>query len=91
MKKYWDDYSTAVMELRALTSIDTDELSIPEIDTILTLLEDCFSAAHMLNCVTSTYEEEYEFYAELKESKISAADYSNEEYVEFWTSIDLYY
>ena len=91
MKKYWNDYSTAAMELQTLTSIDTDELSIHEIDMILTLLEDCFSAAHVLNCVASTYEEEYEFYAELKESKISAADYSNEEYVEFWTSIDLYY
>ena len=90
MKKYWNDYSTAVMELRALTSIDTDELSIPEIDTILTLLEDCFSAAHMLNCVTSTYEEEYEFYTELRESKLSAADCRNEGYEEFWTSIDLY-
>ena len=91
MKKHWNDYSTAVMELRALTSIDTDELSIHEIDMILTLLEDCFSAAHALNCVTSTYEEEYEFYTELKESKISAADYSNEAYVEFWTSINLYF
>ena len=91
MKKYWNDYSTAAMELQTLTSIDTDELSIHEIDKILILLEDCFSAAHTLNCVASTYEEEHEFYAELKESKISAADYSNEEYVEFWTSIDLYY
>ena len=91
MKKYWNDYSTAVTELRALTSIDTDELSINEIDKILILLEDCFSAAHMLNCVTSTYEEEYEFYAELKESKISAADCSNEGYEEFWASINLYY
>ena len=90
MKKYWNDYSTAAMELQTLTSIDTDELSIPEIDTILTLLEDCFSAAHVLNCVTSTYEEEYEFYTELKESKISAADCRNEGYEEFWTSIDLY-
>ena len=90
MKKYWNDYSTAVMELRTLTSIDTDELSVHEIDTILTLLEDCFSAAHVLNCVTSTYEEEYEFYAELKESKLSAADCSNEAYKEFWSSINLY-
>ena len=90
MKKYWNAYSTAVMELRTLTSIDTDELSIHEIDKILILLEDCFSAAHMLNCVTSTYEEEYEFYTELKESKISAADCRNEGYEEFWTSIDLY-
>ena len=90
MKKYWNDYSTAAMELQTLTSIDTDELSIPEIDTILTLLEDCFSAAHALNCVTYTYEEEYEFYTELKESKISATDCRNEGYEEFWTSIDLY-
>ena len=91
MKKDWNDYSTAAMELRALTSIGTDELSVPEIDTILTLLEDCFSAAHALNCVTATYEEEYEFYTELKESKISAADYRNEGYVEFWTSSNLYF
>lgn len=91
MKKYWNDYSTAAMELQALTSIDTDELSIPEIDTILTLLEDCFSAAHVLNCVTYIYEEEYEFYTELKESKISAADCRNEGYEEFCAAINLYY
>ena len=89
MKKNWQLYSTAAMELRALTSIDTDELSIPEIDTILTLLEDCFSAAHTLNCVTCTYEEEYEFYTELRESKLSAAEYRNEGYKEFWSSINL--
>ena len=91
MKKYWDDYSTAAMELQTLTSIDTDELSINEIDKILVLLEDCFSAAHTLNCVTCTYEEAYEFYTELKESKISAADCRDEGYVEFWASINLYY
>ena len=90
MKKYWTDYSTAAMELQTLTSIDTDELSIPEIDTILTLLEDCFSAAHVLNCVTSVYEEEYEFYTELRESKLSAAECRNEGYKEFWSSVNLY-
>ena len=90
MKKNWQLYSTAAMELRALTSIDTDELSIPEIDTILTLLEDCFSSAHALNCVTYIYEEEYEFYTELRESKLSAAECRNEEYKEFWSSINLY-
>ena len=91
MTKSWKLYSAAAMELHTLTSVDVDYLSINEIDKILTLIEDCLSAACMLGDVTDTYEEEYEFYTELKESKISAADCSNEGYEEFWSAINLYY
>ena len=91
MKKYWNDYTTAAMELHTLTQLDADELSIHEIDTILTLLEDCFNAAHTLNDITYIYEEEYEFYTELRETKLSAAEYRREGYEEFCISIDLYY
>lgn len=90
MKKNWKVYNTAAMELHTLTSIDADQLSIHEIDEILTLIEDCFNAAHSLSCVTYAYEEEYEFYTELRESKLSASAYSNEGYEEFWSSINLY-
>ena len=91
MKKNWQPYSAAAMELHMLTDVDADQLSVNEIDKILTLIEDCFSAACMLGDVTDTYEEEYEFYTELKESKLSAADCSNEGYDEFWSAINLYY
>ena len=91
MKKNWQLYSAAAMELHTLTDVDADQLSIHEIDQILTLIEDCSNAACMLGAVTDTYEEEYEFYIELKESKLSAADCSNEGYDEFWSAINLYY
>lgn len=90
MTKNWKLYSAAAMELHTLTDVDSDQLSIHEIDKILTLIEDCFSAAHTLGCVTYTYEEEYEFYTELSESKLNAADCSSEAYKEFWSSINLY-
>ena len=90
MTKNWKFYVSAAMELHTLTDVDVDQLSIHEIDEILMLIEDCFSAAHMLGDVTYIYEEEYEFYTELKESKLSAADCSNEGYEEFWSSINLY-
>ena len=90
MTKNWKLYSAAAMELHTLTDVDADQLSIHEIDKILTLLEDCLSAAYTLGDVTYTYEEEYEFYIELKESKLSAADCSNEAYKEFWSSANLY-
>ena len=90
MKKNWQLYSAAAMELHTLTDVDADQLSIHEIDRILTLIEECFSAAYMLGDVTYTYEEEYEFYTELRESKLSATDCSNEEYEEFWSSVNLY-
>ena len=90
MKKNWQLYSAAAMELHTLTDVDADQLSIHDIDKILTLLEDCFNAARMLGVVTYTYEEKYEFYTELKESKLSAAECSNEEYEEFWSSVNLY-
>ena len=90
MKKNWKLYISAVMELHTLTAVDVDQLSIHEIDEILTLIEDCLSAARMLGDVTCTYEEEYEFYTELRESKLSAADCSNEAYDEFWSSVNLY-
>ena len=90
MKKNWRLYSSAAMELHTLTDVDADQLSIHEIDRILTLIEDCFSAANMLGDVTYAYEEKYEFYAELRESKLSAADCSNEAYEEFWSSVNLY-
>ena len=90
MKKNWQLYSAAAMELHTLTYVDADQLSIHEIDKILTLIEDCFSAAYMLGAVTYTYEEEYEFYTELKESKLSADACSNEGYEEFWSSVNLY-
>lgn len=90
MKKNWKLYISAVMELHTLTDVDADQLSIHEIDNILTLIEYCLSAARMLGDVTYTYEEEYEFYTELKESKLSAADCSNEAYEEFWSSVNLY-
>ena len=90
MQKNWQLYSAAAMELHTLTDVDADQLSIHEIDKILTLIEDCFSAACMLGAVTYTYEEEYEFYIELKESKLSAAACSNEGYEEFWSSVNLY-
>ena len=90
MKKNWKRYISAAMELHTLTDVDADQLSIHEIDKILTLIEDCFSEAHMLGDVTYTYEEEYEFYIELKESKLSAAACSNEVYEEFWSSANLY-
>ena len=89
MKKNWQFYSAAAMELHTLTDVDADQLSIHEIDKILSLLEDCFNAARILGGVTYTYEEEYEFYTELKESKLSAAEYKNEGYKEFWSSINL--
>ena len=90
MKKNWKLYISEVMELHTLTDVDADQLSIHEIDKILTLIEDCFSAARMIGDVTYTYEEKYEFYTELKESKLNAADYSNEAYEEFWSSVNLY-
>ena len=90
MKKNWKLYTAAVMELHTLTDVDADQLSVPEIDEILTLIEDCFNAACMLGDVTYTYEEEYELYTELRESKLSAAACSNEEYEEFWSSVNLY-
>ena len=90
MKKNWRLYSSAAMELHTLTDVDTDQLSIHEIDRILTLIEDCFSAADMLGDVTYTYEEAYEFYTELRESKLSAEDCRNEGYDEFWSSVNLY-
>ena len=90
MTKNWKRYISAAMELHMLTDVDADQLSIHEIDKILTLIEDCFSAACMHGDVTYTYEEEYEFYIELKESKLSAADCSNEAYDEFWSSVNLY-
>ena len=90
MKKNWQHYSVAAMELHTLTDVDADQLSIHEIDKILTLIEDCFSAACMHGDVTYTYEEKYEFYTELKESKLSAAACSNEVYEEFWASVNLY-
>ena len=90
MTKNWKLYSAAAMELHTLTDVDVDQLSIHEIDKVLTLIEDCLSAAHTLGCVTYTYEEEYEFYTELRESKLSAADCSNEAYDAFWSSVNLY-
>ena len=90
MKKNWKLYISAVIELHTLTDVDADQLSINEIDEILTLIEDCLSAARVLGDVTYTYEEEYEFYTELRESKLSAADCSNEAYEEFWSSVNLY-
>ena len=90
MTKNWKLYSAAAMELHTLISVDADYLSIHDIDKILTLIEDCLSAARMLGDVTYTYEEEYEFYTELKESKLSAVDCSNEAYDEFWSSVNLY-
>lgn len=90
MKKNWKLYISEVMELHTLTAVDADQLSIHEIDKILTLIEDCFSAARMIGDVTYIYEEKYEFYTELKESKLNAADYSNEAYEEFWSSVNLY-
>ena len=90
MKKNWQPYSVAAMELHMLTGVDADQLSVNEIDKILTLIEDCFNTACMLGAVTDIYEEEYEFYIELKESKLSAADCSNEAYEEFWSSVNLY-
>ena len=89
MKKNWQLYSAAAMELHTLTDVDADQLSIPEIDKILSLLEDCFNAACMLGDVTYTYEEKYEFYTELRESKLNAAECRNEGYKEFWSSINL--
>ena len=90
MTKNWKLYSASAMELHTLTSVDADYLSIHDINKILTLIEDCLRTAHTLGCVTYTYEEEYEFYTELKESRLSAADCSNEAYEEFWSSINLY-
>ena len=90
MAKNWKLYSVAAMELHTLISVDADDLSIHDIDKILTLIEDCLSAAYTLGCVTYAYEEEYEFYTELRESKLSAADCSNEAYDEFWSSVNLY-
>ena len=90
MTKNWKFYSAAAMELHTLTDVDADQLSIHEIDEILTLIEDCFSAAYMLGAVTYIYEEKYEFYTELRESKLSAADCSNEGHEEFWSAINLY-
>ena len=90
MTKNWKRYSASAMELHTLISVEADYLSIHDIDKILTLIEDCFSVAHTLGCDTCTYEEEYEFYTELKESRLSAADCSNEAYEEFWSSINLY-
>lgn len=90
MKKSYKLYAAAAMELHTLTDVDADQLSIHEIDDILALIEDCLSAAHMLGDVTYAYEEKYEFYTELRESKFSAADYRNEAYEEFWSSDNLY-
>ena len=90
MKKNWKLYIAAAMELHTLTDVDADQLSIHEIDEILTLIEDCLSEAYMLGDVTYTYEEKYEFYAALRESKLSAVDCSNEAYNEFWSSVNLY-
>ena len=90
MKKNWKLYISAAMELHTLTDVDVDQLSIHEIDEILTLIEDCLNAAYTLGCVACAYEEQYEFYIELKESKLSAADCSNEAYKEFWSSVNLY-
>ena len=90
MTKNWKLYISAVLELRTLTDVDADYLSIHDIDKILTLIEDCLSAARTLGDVTYTYEEKYEFYTELKESKLSAAACSNEAYEELWSSINLY-
>ena len=52
MKKNWKLYTAAVMELHTLTDVDVDQLSIHEIDEILTLIEDCLSAARILGDVT---------------------------------------
>ena len=90
MKKNWKLYVSTAMELHMLTDVDADQLSIHEIDEILTLIEDCLGAARMLGDVTYTYEEKYEFYAELRESKLSAVDCSNEAYDEFWAFVNLY-
>lgn len=90
MKKNWKLYISAAIELHMLTDVDDDQLSINEIDEILTLLEDCLSTARMLGDVTYTYEEKYEFYTELRESKLSSAECSNEAYDEFWSSVNLY-
>lgn len=90
MKNIWKRYISAAIELHTLTDVDADQLSIHEIDEILTLIEDCLSAAHMLGDVTYIYDEEYEFYMELRESKLSAADCRNEAYDEFWSSVNLY-
>ena len=90
MTKNWKLYSAAAMELHTLTDVDADYLSIHDIDKILTLIEDCLSAARMVGDATYIYEEKYEFYIELRESKLSAADCSNEAYEEFWSSINLY-
>lgn len=90
MKKNWKLYISAAMELHTLTDVDTDQLSINEIDKILDLIEYCLSAAYTLGCVACAYEEQYEFYIELKESKLSAAACSNEAYDEFWSSVNLY-
>ena len=89
MKKNWKLYTAAVMELHTLTDVDADQLSVPEIDEILTLIDDCFNAACMLGDVTYTYEEKYEFYTELRESKLSAAECRNEGYKELWSSVNL--
>ena len=90
MKKNWKLYISAAMELHTLTDVDVDQLSINEIDEILDLIEYCLSAAYTLGCVACAYEEKYEFYIELKESKLSAAECSNEAYKEFWSYINLY-
>ena len=90
MTKNWKLYSAAAMELHTLTDVDADQLSIHDIDKILTLIEDCLSAACMLGDVTYTYEEKYEFYTGLRESKLNAAACSNEAYEEFWSSVNLY-
>lgn len=90
MKMNWKFYISAAMELHTLTDVDADQLSIHEIDEILTLIEDCFSAECVLGGVTDIYEERYEFYAELRESKLSAAACSNEAHAEFWSSVNLY-
>ena len=91
IKRRWNDYDTAATELNTLISVDPDQLSIHEIDTILTLIEDCFSAVRMLNYTTCIYEESYEFYAGLRESKLSAAEAYNEVREEFWSAFNLYY
>ena len=90
MKNNWLLYSAAAMELHTLTDVDTDQLSIHEIDKILDLIEYCLSAAYTLGCVACAYEEEYEFYTELRESKLSAAECRDEGYEEFWSSVNLY-
>ena len=90
MTKNWKLYSAAAMELHTLTDVDADQLSIHDINKILTLIEDCLSAACMLGDVTYTYEEKYEFYTGLRESKLNAAACSNEAYEEFWSSVNLY-